>query len=83
MAEEACRLQRGASGFLAAQGAMQCVVGVDALVDALVADGGFPIRLEVAGYLLRAPGLNKLGINHGPYLAGNTGAVLAGFHAGL
>ena len=50
---------------------------------ATFANSGFPIRFEVTGYLLRAPGLGKPGIVHGPYLAGNTGAVLAGFHAGL
>ena len=73
--------------LLAAQGVMQCtastLVGVDALVDAFVANGGFPIRLEVTRDLLRAPGLDKLGINHVPGLAGNAGAVLASLHAAL
>ena len=47
-------------GLLATQGSMQgatpSLVGIDALVDRLVADAGLPIGFEVAGDLFRAPG---------------------------
>ena len=47
------------AGLLAAQGAMQGtarpLVGIDALIDGLVADGGLAVRLEVSGDLFRTP----------------------------
>ena len=73
--------------LLAAQGAVQratgSLVGVDALVDAFVADGGLSIGSEVPGDLLRAPGLAKLDVNHGPRFGRDARAVLTGPHAGL
>lgn len=63
--------------FLAAQRTVQsaaaALVGVDALVDAFMADGGLSVRLEVAGDLFRAPCLGKLGIDKGPCVVGNPG----------
>ena len=73
--------------LLATQGMMQgatgALVGVDTLVDGLVADCGLPVGLEEARDLLRAPGLAKFGFNNGPCLGGNTGAVLTRQQPGL
>ncbi len=65
------------------QGATPSLVGIDALVDRLVADAGLPIGFEVAGDLFRAPGFGQLGFHDGPSLGSHTGAVLTDPHAGL
>lgn len=65
------------------QRATGTLVGVDALVDAFVADGGVSIGLEVTGDLFRTPSLGKFDVDHGPYLGSNSRAVLTGSDAGL
>ena len=73
--------------LLAAQGAMQCaagpLVGVDSLIDRLVADGRLFVGLEVAGDLFRTPRLSQPSIDDSPGLGRNTPTVLTGPHAGL
>ena len=73
--------------LLAAQGAMHgatsALVGIDTLIDGLVADGGLCVGFEVAGDLLRTPRLCQLGINNGPCFCSNARAVLTGPHASL
>ena len=73
--------------LLAAQGAMQCTsgafVGVDSLIDRLVADGRLLVGLEVTGDLFRTPRFSQLGFDESPCLGCNTRTVLTGPHAGL
>ena len=73
--------------LLATQGAMQCaagpLVGVDSLIDRLVADGRLFVGLEVAGDLFRTPRFSQLRIDDSPGLGRNTPTVLTGPHAGL
>jgi len=70
--------------LLAAQGEMQgaahAFVGIDALIDALVADGGFPACFEVTADLLGAPQLAKPGIGKSPSPGTNARAVLTLTH---
>jgi len=58
------------------QGTARSFIGVDPMVDALMADGGFPVRLEVSGDLLRAPGLGTFRAVHGPSIGGNSRDIL-------
>ena len=73
--------------LLAAQGAVQrstgTLVGIDALIAALVTDTGLVVGLELARNLLGAPRLVEFLINDGPYLLGDSAAVVRGPHAGL
>ena len=73
--------------LLAAQGVVQgatgTLVGIDTLIDSLVADGGFAIGLEVAGNLFRTPRLGQPGIDNGPCFSRNARAVFTGTQAGL
>ena len=57
------------------------LVGVNAPVDAFMADTRLAIDLEVATDLLGTPGLSKFGLDHGPRLGCNARAVLTGQHA--
>lgn len=65
------------------EGAPGSLIGVDALVDGFVADSGLPVDLEVTRDLLRTPGLAEFGINRGPCLGRDTGAVPARQQPGL
>ena len=73
------------ANLLATQRAMQraagALVGVDALIDGLVADAGLSINFKVARDLFRAPGLGKLDVNYRPSLGRNARAVLSGADA--
>ena len=57
------------------QGTPGTLVGVDVLIDGLVADGGLCVGFEVAGDLLRNPRLSQLGINNAPCFCSNRGPV--------
>ncbi len=73
--------------LLTAQGAVQraaiALVGVDVLVDGLVARRGQAALLESTADLLRAPQLAEPLVNKGPSLLRNARAVLTGPHASL
>ncbi len=66
---------------------MQCpagtLIGIEALIDALVADAGLVIGLEVAGDLFGTPSLREFAIDDGPDLIGNAATVVRGPHAGF
>jgi hypothetical protein len=59
------------------------LVGVDAPVEALMADAGMSIDFEVATDLLWTLSLLKRGFDHGPCLVRNAMSILTGPHAGL
>ena len=75
------------ASLLATQRTMQrttgALVGIDALVDSLMADRGLPIGLEVTGDLFRAPCLDQFDIDDRPGFGSNARAILTGTHAGL
>ena len=66
--------------LLAAQGTVQrsagTLVGIDALIDALVADTGLVVGLEIAGNLLGTPRLAEFLIDHCPYFFGDSATVV-------
>lgn len=71
--------------FLATQGEMQraifALIGIDVLIDALVADAGLVVDQKVAADLLRTPRFFELGLNHIPGFGINPRPVCAGFSA--
>ena len=65
------------------QRAPGALVGIDVLIDGLVADGGLSVHFEMAGDLFRAPGFGKFEVDHDPGLGSNARAVLSSMDASL
>lgn len=76
-----------AARLLAAQRAMQgapgALVGIDVLIDGLVADGDLSVHFEMAGDLFRTPGFGKFEVNYRPGPGSNARAVLGSTGASL
>ena len=69
--------------LLAAQRAPGALVGLDVLIDGLVADGDLSVHFEMAGDLFRTPCFGEFEVNYCPGPGSNARAVLGSTDASL